>query len=285
MLDLSSTPSDRQAIATLTGEASQPIRLHYHVYNYKTVVKAFHKLRCMSYIPWLDSWQWLYEAETKKFHFRRSYNKVPKDRRPLCFGHIFFRGETELIMDMRSFQRGYYALTFFAKRISPYAAKPYKLRLVNHIFSGADPSDYEAAGEALSPPYDHFFDHFNVLPNPTEELDEQLLTIVGEHEDPEERSQKLDEFLAQSDPDTFLPVLEELDINLDDGPYELNRIEFALERRNFCLWDMWDSTDGATQSGFNDNDKFLKKLVARYKEMEKFEENLDLLHEKLAEEE
>ena len=160
---------EKTLITTHTGEPNQPVRIYYQVVNPKTVLGVFNKLRCVYFEPVLKRWRWLYEHEAKKLRFERSYSKIPKEVKPIVMGDFYWRGDQELLLEVRSFDRAIKAIEFFEKRINPRAAHATKLRVVNRFFAAEEPN-YE---QLLEPPYDHFFDGDEVdLPEPLKLLEE-----------------------------------------------------------------------------------------------------------------
>ncbi len=64
---------DKILLTNLTGEPYQIARVYYQIFNRKTVIGAFNKLRCIKFDPPGNRWVWLYEAEAKKLRFDNSY--------------------------------------------------------------------------------------------------------------------------------------------------------------------------------------------------------------------
>ncbi|MDJ0595478.1 MAG: hypothetical protein QNJ72_36750 [Pleurocapsa sp. MO_226.B13] len=116
-------------ISTYTGEPSQPVRIYYQVIKPKTVLGVFKKLRCVYFEQALNRWRWIYEHEAKKLRFELSYSKIPKEAKLIVLGDFFWRGEGELLLEVRSFDRAIKAIDFFEKRINPRAAQATKLRI------------------------------------------------------------------------------------------------------------------------------------------------------------
>ncbi len=156
-------------ITTHTGEPSQPVRIYYQVVKPKTVLGVFKKLRCVYFEQPLKRWRWTYEHEAKKLRFERSYAKISKEVKPIVMGEFFFRGDQELLLEVRSFDRALKAIEFFEKRINLRAAQATKLRVVNRFFA-AEEHNVE---QLLESPYDRFFDGDEVdIPDPLQLLQE-----------------------------------------------------------------------------------------------------------------
>jgi hypothetical protein len=237
---------EKTLIATYTGEPSQPVRIYYQVVNPKTVLGVFKKLRCVYFEQALKRWRWLYDHEAKKLRFETSYSKIPKEAKPIVLGDFFWRGETELLLEVRSFDRAIEALKFFEKHINPRAAKATKLRVVNRFFAASRPN----VAELLESPYDRYFDGDEVvIPKLIEELQETK-EVQESREEGEEfqkgRLQELEEELKKKSPE-----IEEisLEFHRDDSPVwsglqlalTLRRIEARAHfagRKNFSRYDL-----------------------------------------------
>ncbi len=231
---------DKILLTTLTGEPYQLARVYYQVFNKKTVIGAFNKLRCMKFEPPGNRWVWLYEAEAKKLRFDNSHHKIPKDMRPVVIGYFVFRGDREMLLELRSFERLTKAIDFFDKRINRRAAKVRKLRVVNKIFSAPeDPREVERR-----PTPDAFFDREDVyIPNP-QEFEEQLKSISAENEDEESKQEALFAYL-EAKANQPLPEVEELRPNFyEDGIFSL---EFSLRMRQREAFEHWQGNKNFSQ--------------------------------------
>lgn len=154
---------NKTLITTHTGEPSQPVRIYYQVVKPKTVLGVLKKLRCVYFEQALKRWRWTYEHEALKLRFEISYSKIPKEVKPIVMGDFFFRGDKELLLEVRSFDRAIQAIEFLEKRINPRAAKAHKLRVVNRFFAASEHN----VEQLLESPYDRFFDRDDVdIPDP-----------------------------------------------------------------------------------------------------------------------
>ena len=197
-------------ITTHTGEPSQPVRIYYQVVKPKTVLGVFKKLRCVYWEKPLQRWRWAYEHEAQKLRFEnRSYAKIPKEAKPVIIGEFFWRGEQELLLEVRSFERAIKALEFFERRINPRAAQATKLRVVNRFFAGEEPK----VEQLLESPYDSFFDGDDVdIPDP-----EQLLKEAQEVK----QSQKAQEGSTE-------PWIHDLEAKLKEKTPEIEEIPLGF---------------------------------------------------------
>jgi hypothetical protein len=142
--------TDQALLATITGEAFQPVRLYYRVVDREAVLRAFRKLRCVDYDATQKRWVWLYQHEASSLRFKRSYADLPKQLRPIVLGSFFLRGADTLILDVRSPERALAALRFFDKHLPRKAAQVTEAEIVNKLFP-------LAGNEHLAPA--QLFDH------------------------------------------------------------------------------------------------------------------------------
>jgi hypothetical protein len=233
------TSKDDTLLSTTTGEPYQPARVYYQVFNPKTVISAFKKLRCMDFDPNQNRWLWLYEAEAKKIRFERSYNKIPKDIRPIAIGYFVFRGQDEMHLELRSLARVTKAIQFFDKRINRRAAQVTKVRIVNKMFSVPENRD-----NFVPPSCAEFFDRDDIyIPNPRE-LDAALEKIVTETPEEEGRLAALTTYMEEKSKQP-LPEIEEIPANI----YEtgLLALEMALTMRQIEAFQHWQGNTSFSQ--------------------------------------
>jgi hypothetical protein len=223
--------TEKQMVSVKTGEPYQPVRIYYQLFKPKTVVSAFKKLKCMEYETQTDRWNWLYEGEAKKLHFDRSYSTLGPGDKPLILGYFTFRGEDEMLFDLRSTQRAIAGLDFFDKRINRYAANPTRMRLVNRLFSVE-----EMPNRAIHPSLDPFFDRDNV-PCLAKEM-EQVFTQIDQDygDDADGKEQAIKAYLDQQ-MDRPHPEIEELHIHPDK--VERLSLPMALQVRQIEAFEHW----------------------------------------------
>lgn len=201
----------KQLIINSTGEPYQPARLYYTIHNKKTVIRAFQKLRCIKHDPKYQSWDWYYEAEAKKLRFETSYNKIPKEERPVLIGVFFFRSDTEMILELDSAFHVPVALEFFDKRINRRAAEATKMRLVNRFYSTED--DEEKATNRQ-----YTLDSDRVALPPEDKFQE----IIDTYENESDRLQALNDYMNEVTQKP-LPEVQELPIHYyEEGLAGLN---------------------------------------------------------------
>lgn len=243
-LPLVSNPNHDKRLLTVTrtGEYSQPIRLYYRISKQKTLLGAFKKLRCVYYEKPLKRWRWMYEHEAQKIRFETPYSKIPKEYRPIVLGDFFFPSETEMVIDLRSFQRATEAIVFFDRRINRRVATLERVRVVNQLFDASQPD----TDQLLSPPYDHFFENRDDIYIPDiAKMEEEMEAISAEYDDdPEQRNEALTTYLEQSTPPKS-PLIEELPAHFyEDG---IGSLSIALAMRTMEATAHWQGNDNFTK--------------------------------------
>lgn len=134
--------TDKKLVTTTTGEIFQPIRLHYELMDRKELLRIFNKLGCIDFDPKRQRWVWMYVREARSLKFERSYDDLPKEMREIVLGSFYIqksadyiRSESELLLDLRSFERAVAAIEFFDKHIPRIVAKLAYFDVVNRLFS------------------------------------------------------------------------------------------------------------------------------------------------------
>lgn len=223
--------TQKQLVSTKTGEPYQLVRIYYQVFKKKTILSALQKLKCIQYEPGRDRWNWLYEAEAKKLHFKRSYNGLASADKPLILGYFTFRGEDQLLLDLRSGARAVAGLDFFDKRFNRYAANPTHLRIVNRLFSLDEMPNRE-----IHPSLDPFFDREDV-PCFARDMEKAIDQIEQDYaDDPEQRQQAINEYMDQQ-LDRPHPEIEEIIIH----PDKVDRLSLpmVLQMRQVEAYEHW----------------------------------------------
>jgi hypothetical protein len=215
---------------TTTGEIFQLVRVYYQVFNQKTVLGVFKKLRCMDFDATRNRWVWLFEHEAKKLRLGKPHNQLPKEIRPVVIGSFTFRGEEQMLLDVRSIERASQAIDFFDKRINRRAAKVTHLRIVNKLFE----STQKQLEQLIQQSPDSFFDR-NDIARPAEALIAGLEQFKQE-EDLEIRRREAMDWIAQY-AQASLPEVEELPTHFyEDG---IEALEVSLKLRQIELVERW----------------------------------------------
>jgi hypothetical protein len=221
---------------TSTGELFQLVRVYYQVFNQATVFGVFKKLRCIEFDRTGNRWVWLFEHESKKLRLGKPYSQLPKETRPVIIGYFTFRGEDQMLLDVRSVERATLAIEFFDKRINRRAARITNLRIVNKLF---DPTQ-EKIQEVIKQSPDRFFDCDNIV-RPAEVLMAGFEQIKKE-EDIEIRRQKAFAWIEQS-AQAPLPEVEEIQTHFyEEG---IKQLEISLKLRQMQMVEHWNGNKDA----------------------------------------
>ncbi len=142
--------SANQVAMTTTGEILQLIRLHYEVEDIDKLRAIFASLRCLEYDASQTRWVWLYteEAKTLSFKDRRAANNV-------VLGEFVFKGERDVVLNLRSFARATNALVFFDHHIPQTVARVTAMTVSNRLLSTAEAASLRSL--------DQYFDHAEVV--------------------------------------------------------------------------------------------------------------------------
>ncbi len=225
-------------LCTTTGEIFQLARVYYEVFNKKTVLGVFKKLRCMAFDPPRNRWVWLFEYETKKLRLGKPHNQLPKEIRPVVIGAFTFRDEAHMHLDVRSFERATQAIEFFDKRINRQVAKVSSLRIVNQLFEATQ----EQSQKLLQESADVFFERDDIPRPMGEELMAKIASLKEENTDIETRRQEAIGWIEQRALEP-LPKIEELPTNYyEDG---IEQLETALHLRKLELIEKWNGNENA----------------------------------------
>ena len=238
-------------LCTTTGEIFQLARVYYKVFNQKTVVGVFKKLRCMDFDAAHNRWVWLFEDEAKNLRLSKPHNQLPKEIRPIVIGAFTFRDAEQMHLDVRSFERATKAIEFFDKHINRRVAKVTSLRVVNQLFE----STHKQVQQLLEQSPDIFFERDDIPRPKAEELMAQLEKLKAEHEDIETRRQVAFEWIGQLAQDP-LPEVEEMPTNYyEDG---IGQLEFSLRLRQIELLEQWRGNENANRLNI------IQKMMGNY---------------------
>ncbi len=236
---MTTTQTQLNLITNITGEPYQPTRLYYHVSKKKTVLGVFEKLKCVDYYQKSDRWYWLYQEEAKKIRFQQSYNKIPKENRPVPLGYFQFINNELMMLETRSFQRVLEAVKFFNTRLNWRVAEPVRLGIVNKFF-GCSPD------ETPQPPnsFAEFFDRDDIVIHTPEKLEEEINKIIAEYETEEEKNEAVKVFMEEKSRYP-LPEIEEIAVTIHDEG--LSILEMALRMKHIEAWQHWQGNADFTQ--------------------------------------
>jgi hypothetical protein len=222
--------SANQVAMTTTGEIMQLIRLHYEVSDVEQLRTIFASLRCLEYDASHTRWVWLYteEARTLSFKDRRAANNV-------VLGEFVFKGHTEVVLNLRSFERALNALTFFDTSIPRTVAHVTAMTVSNRLLS--------TAASAVLGSLDQYFDHAEVVVQDPVSLLHDVEELVTQTPDLPERFARLDQFLTDR-AHAPVPALERLPVHYyEDG---IRAVEGLLGMRQVIAMHHWQGETSYT---------------------------------------
>jgi len=225
---------------TSTGELFQLVRVYYRVFSQATVLGVFKKLRCIEFDRTQNRWVWLFEHKAKKLRLGKPYSELPKEIRPVVIGYFTFRGEDQMLLDVRSVERSTHAIEFFDKRINRRAAQVTNLRIVNKLF---EPTQ-EKIQEVIKQSPDRFFDCDNITRSA--EVLMAGFEQLKKEEDIEIRRQKAFAWIEQQ---ARLPLseVEEIQTHFYENGIEggIEPLKIALKLRQLELIERWNGNRDA----------------------------------------
>jgi hypothetical protein len=223
-------------LCTTTGELFQLARVYYQVSNQATVLGVFKKLRCMEFDGTRNRWVWLFEDEAKKIRLGRPHSQLPKAVRPVVIGAFTFRGEDQMLLDVRSLERVTQAIEFFDKRINRRAAQVTNLRILNKLFEATE----ETAQQLLQQSPDSFFDCDNIS-RPADEFMAGIEQFKKEA-NIDIRRQKTLAWIEQQAQAPRAEVEEMPTHFYEDG---IEQLKHSLQLRQLELLEHWKGNSGA----------------------------------------
>jgi tetratricopeptide (TPR) repeat protein len=212
-----------QVAMTTTGEILQLIRLHYAVEDSDKLRALFASLRCMEYDTSQRRWVWLYteEARTLSFKNARAADNV-------VLGEFVFKGQTEVVLNLRSFERATNALVFFDHHLPRTVARVTAMTVSNRLLSTAEAASLGSL--------DQYFDHAEVVVTDPASLLHDVEELVARTPDLHERFALLDQYLTDR---AHAPVstLERLPVHYyEDG---IRAVEALLSIRQVRAMHHW----------------------------------------------
>ena len=204
-------------------ELLQLIRLHYVVEDREKLQAIFASLRCLEYDASQARWVWLYteEARTLPFKDRRAGKNV-------VLGEFVFKGETDVVLNLRSFDRATNALGFFDRYIPRMVAHVTAMTVSNRLLSTAEAASLGSL--------DQYFDHAEVVVTDPASLLHDVEELVARTPDLQERFARLDQYLTDR---AHAPVfaLERLPVHYyEDG---IRAVEALLSLRHVRAMHHW----------------------------------------------
>jgi hypothetical protein len=212
-----------QVAMTTTGELLQLIRLHYEVSDLEQLRARFASLRCLEYDASQRRWVWLYTAEARTLPFKD--RRASKD---VVLGEFVFKGQTDVVLNLRSFERATNALTFFDTSIPRSVAHVTAMTVSNRLLSTAEAASLGSL--------DQYFDHAEVVVTDPASLLHDVEELVARTPNLQERFALLDQYLTDR---AHAPVsaLERLPVHYyEDG---IRAVEALLSIRQVRAMHHW----------------------------------------------
>ena len=219
-----------QVAMTTTGELLQLIRLHYKVEDSEQLRARFASLRCLDYDASQTRWVWLYteEARTLPFKDRRAGKNV-------VLGEFVFKGETDVVLNLRSFERATNALVFFDHHIPRTVARVTAMTVSNRLLSTAEAASLGSL--------DQYFDHAEVVVTDPASLLRDVEALVARTPDLHERFALLDQYLMDR-AQAPVSALERLPVHYyEDG---IRAVEALLSIRQVRAMHHWQGETSYT---------------------------------------
>gem|GEM_PF-991962 len=212
-----------QVALTTTGEILQLIRLHYEVVDVEQLRALFASLRCLEYDASQTRWVWLYmeEARTLPFKDRRASKSV-------VLGEFVFKGQTDVVLNLRSFARATNALVFFDRHIPRTVARVTAMTVSNRLLSTAEAASLGSL--------DQYFDHAEVVVTDPASLLHDVEELVARTPNLQERFALLDQYLTDR-AQAPVSALERLPVHYyEDG---IRAVEALLSIRQVRAMHHW----------------------------------------------
>jgi hypothetical protein len=208
---------------TTTGEILQLIRLHYEVEDIEQLRALFASLRCMEYDASQRRWVWLYTEEARTLSFKNS-----RAADNVVLGEFVCKGETDVVLNLRSFERATNALGFFDRHMPRTVARVTAMTVSNRLLSTAEAASLGSL--------DQYFDHAEVVVTDPASLLHDVEELVARTPNLHERFARLDQYLTDR---AHAPVsaLERLPVHYyEDG---IRAVEALLSLRQVRAMHHW----------------------------------------------
>ncbi|MDR3492529.1 MAG: hypothetical protein P4M12_10920 [Gammaproteobacteria bacterium] len=117
-----------------TGEAYQPLRLTYVIYQKEKLLEILNKQDCLVKAAGGDSWSWFWKAECNDVHFESLDSFQRNSDHPVRLGTLTVKGDS-LYINLPSFKRACLSAPFFHKLIDPEVACVHHVDFINKVFA------------------------------------------------------------------------------------------------------------------------------------------------------
>ena len=208
--------------------------MYYQLIDRRRLVHRFSQLGCIEFDRDANRWVWLYASESRTLKFQKPYSSIPKNLHPIVIGSFFLK-ESEVFLDLRSFDRAIKAIPFFDKHVGPDAARVTHAAVVNRIFN---------ARELFPANLDVFFNSDKMTErHPDESLPEiRSLTETNRVKGKSHRTSTVDQMAKEP-----LPEIEKFPVNFyEDG---ISSFLAALRIRQVIALEHWKGNTDYTFYG------------------------------------
>jgi tetratricopeptide (TPR) repeat protein len=191
-----------QVAMTTTGELLQLIRLHYEVEDVEQLRTIFASLRCLEYDASQTRWVWLYTAEARTLSFKNS-----RAADNVVLGEFVFKGQTDVVLNLRSFTRATNALVFFDHHIPRTVARVTAMTVSNRLLSTAEAASLGSL--------DQYFDQAEVVVKDPAALLQTLEDLKSSIPDAHERLAVVAHYMEDKAKQP-VPAMERFPLDYDD---------------------------------------------------------------------
>ena len=228
----------KQLAFTSTGEIFQPIRLHYEVIETEKLPIEFSKLQCMDYDHQQERWVWLYTAEAARLLFKNQ----PNEKDPIVIGEFILKGDNEIILNLRSFERAIEALVFFDRYIPRTTARVTHITIINKLFHIEEATSIAKL--------DKIFERSDITIRNPEVITEKLLGIAEKTDNQVERLKAVGQFIEELSSQAQ-PEIEKFPANYyEDG---IDSVRFSLNSSKYVAIQHWKGNkDYTTRDSIRD---------------------------------
>lgn len=145
--------NERKLISTTTGELFMPARLYFRFRNKKTLMKALERRHCIELFD-DGAFNISYWEEAQTIKLKVPYDEVPENVFPVLLARGSFVGQSEIHIDVRSFDRAIGVLKFLNKYIGSQFMYATHIATYNRLTSIKEQEEENA----LNLDYDKIFD-------------------------------------------------------------------------------------------------------------------------------
>jgi hypothetical protein len=117
-----------------TGEAYQPLRLTYDLFNIESLVKLLDNTDCVSKNPTANTWNLFWKGECNELHFESLDSFRRNAEHPVRLGSLMIK-DNKFYINLPSFKRACLAVPFFNNLISNDIARINHVDFINKVFA------------------------------------------------------------------------------------------------------------------------------------------------------